>query len=76
VNADDLRAVAADIREPRSHAAYIKAWHPGVALAVADWLDGEANWMETGRWLRPRPARSHGASGAAIAFVKAWRGKS
>lgn len=30
----------------REWAGYLFSWHPGVALAVADWLDQEAAWYE------------------------------
>jgi len=114
VNADDLRAVAADIREKANaykadpipsrvdidregtcdECAEIKhlvasypdgdsepwlcadcvpfidhtaAWTPAVALAVADWLDVEANVDAAG---------FHDISPAALLFVAAWRGES
>lgn len=49
-------------------AEHIAAWHPGVALAVAEWLDllgsqEECDWSPE-MWAR------------AVAFVKAWRGES
>ncbi len=73
MNADDLRAVAADIRKPRSHAEYVKAWHPGVALAVADWLSAEAAIVAALSQVSPEQAEPRAS---AIAFVKVWRGES
>lgn len=99
MNADDLRAVAAEIREKANVATpspwwqegheiwasrdsslfvignsvrnpddpdlpHIAAWHPAVALAVADWLEAEAKHRF---YLLPIET---------IAFVKAWRGDS
>lgn len=40
-----------------ARAAYVAGMHPGVALAVADWLDVAADWvaaaraLETSRWV-------------------------
>ena len=96
MNADDLRAVAADIREkadaadPDGWDAYsiilcymgpdadhIAAWRPAVAFAIADWLDGEAEY-HTGRWARATTGSplTRDVSDVAVAFVKAWRGES
>lgn len=105
MNADDLRQVAAEIREKANAATrgpyiarpaggsghwievqpedaieamgevlvlgaygadlpdveHMMAWHPAVTLAVADWLDTEANYGVF-------------AASGAFAFVKAWRG--
>lgn len=60
-----VRQVAMTYADKRGHAdfTHIAAWHPAVALAVADWLDAEANHM----W---------GPTGETIAFVRAWRGES
>lgn len=101
MNADELRAVAAEIRAKAKAATpgpwiqdewsvieagyesevahldghfrvadkngpHIVAWHPTVALAVADWLDAEA----------ARSEHPFGPTGEAIAFVKVWRGES
>ena len=30
------------------NATHIASWHPAVALAVADWLEDEAEWVEAG----------------------------
>lgn len=97
MNADDLRAVAREIREKAEPmlrgapwrddrgrvatskgfvltghsgmlaSAHIAAWHPGVALAVAEWLDllgsqEECDWSPE-MWAR------------GVAFVQAWRGE-
>jgi hypothetical protein len=35
-----------DIDQPKPHAPYIAAMHPGVALAVADWLESAAEDAE------------------------------
>ena len=120
MNADDLRAVATDIREKANAAVpgpwtidddnnhmaltsvlmpyadyakaanakgwrftvttpsdgtarHVAAWHPAVALIVADWLDEEAAYLDADRWtaIGGVPLR-RGASDAAIAFVKIW----
>jgi hypothetical protein len=52
----------ADTRDDygRSNAEHIASWHPVVALAVADWLDGVAQAIEN--WERgygPSPDQSH-----------------
>lgn len=59
----------ADTETP-GHAAYIASMHPGVALAVADWLDIEAGILEkglpdpTGGWAEARAvARAYLGSG-------------
>ncbi len=57
---------------------HIAAWHPAVALAVADWLDREAAICEA---LAPNffPNSSGEAIEPTIStqeFVKAWRGES
>src|SRR5690349_19276768 len=64
-------------------ATHIAAWHPGVALAVADWLDAEAQRWETreafDRTYNERPdaailaAREKDASHA-LTVARAWRG--
>jgi hypothetical protein len=47
-------------------AQYIASWHPGVALAVADWLDAEAERAEvTGYSL-------HSLSPGALAVARAY----
>jgi hypothetical protein len=48
-------------------AQYIASWHPGVALAVADWLDAEAERAEQS--VRPQ---LHSLSPGALAVARAY----
>lgn len=48
------------------NAAHIASWHPAVALAVADWLDAEALYAETGT-ADPAPG--------ALAVARAYLGE-
>jgi hypothetical protein len=109
MNGDDLRAVAAEIREPAERmlggapwtdgrgkvrnsngfpiaggmgmlaSAHMAAWHPGVALAVADWLDDIAeseNLLNSGEVPQSAASILYRISvSKAYAFVKAWRGE-
>ncbi len=47
-------------------AEHIASWHPDVALAVADWLDDEAEWMEAGSSVQ----------GPGLALARAYLGVS
>lgn len=50
-------AVADTFDKPHlSDAKHIAGMHPAVALAVADWLDDEAEWIDAGSTLDGNPA--------------------
>ena len=48
MSAETLRRAAALMREDAPSLDDDRAWHPVVALAVADWLEDEAEWIEAG----------------------------
>lgn len=50
------------------NAAHIASWHPAVALAVADWLDGEAGYVE-------RHAASDLTTARALAVARTYLGR-
>lgn len=67
---DATGSLIADTDDRQS--AHIASWHPGVALAVADWLDAEAERAElTGFSLH---SLSPGALAAARAYLKGGTG--
>jgi len=67
----DQEGIVAQLRGPYwtsdGNGGHIAAWSPPVALAVADWLENEA---EAADYLW------ESLSDYPIAFVKAWRGES
>jgi hypothetical protein len=56
--------------EAAEFAAYIASMHPGVALAVADWLDAEAERAE-----RPGSFALHSLSPGPLAIARAYLGE-
>lgn len=52
-----------DDEQGRADTTHIAGWHPAVALAVADWLDQEAEWCE-----------QDSGSSAAVAVARAYLG--
>lgn len=52
----DGRAPSYSAAYHREDAEHIASWHPTVALAVADWLDDEAEWLEAGSTAEDNPA--------------------
>lgn len=50
-------------KEASEQRVHVASWHPAVALAVADWLDNEAEWWASGERL------NHHALAAASAYL-------
>jgi hypothetical protein len=55
-------------------AEHIASWHPAVALAVADWLDGEAERMETAWLLAGISTSENRRAQPALAVARAYLG--
>src|SRR4051794_6287667 len=79
VRADDGAPLArTDTRADRRH---IASWHPLVALAVADWLDGVATfagYLGRGSYYRQHPEdlAPHPAIAPALAVARTYLGES
>ena len=56
---------------PVNDAAHIASWHPAVALAVADWLDAEADVDEVAREMG---GRGHTEESQCVAVARAYLG--
>jgi hypothetical protein len=65
---DGLNVVASSGLTVRAQ--YIASWHPAVALAVADWLDAEAEHAE-----RPGSFALHSLSPGPLAVARTYLGE-
>lgn len=55
-----------------SDAEHIASWHPAVALAVADWLDAQADYHETLQQHGARGLRADGQVPNAFTVARAY----